>query len=522
MENRTPSSARRSVWTVLPVLSTKLTSSLAVTLAALVIGLGGGLQSVWALGWGNSGAQSYAGRSKSVLVRLKDRKHLKEAVRIFGLEQGHSTISELVSDQDAMIKVSTDGEDADRFRQTLMRSSYVESVSPNFLYRPLVNYSLQSVPHADGILDLSMGQFKDFVNSLIPPVQLPVVGLQGLDPLSEKDWALKSIRMPQNTHVQNTIVTAVIDTGVDYNHEDLREGMWRKAGKPTIVGADFAHATRPPYDLVHFDIEGCLKDEACVSGQDSSQYLVNPGHGTHCAGHVAAVAENALGMTGVGAGARVMALKFFYDFGEENAGQGDDAAAIRSIDYAIKNGVKVISASWGGRMSHLDAEQSELKAALIRARDAGVLFVAAAGNDHIDQDNDYAPGFPAAYSLDNMIVVAATAQDDSLAEFSNYGSTSVHIGAPGVKILSTTVGSKYSDLVAEANTPDGQKIEIAWDGTSMAAPIVAGAAALVWSKYPNENYRQIRDRILNSARKVPSLAGKVLVGGVLDVTAALR
>jgi subtilisin family serine protease len=233
------------------------------------------------------------------------------------------------------------------------------------------------------------------------------------------------------------------------------------------------------------------------------------------------VANNSIGIRGVGGNVQVMALKFFFDYTDgENAGAGDDAAAIQAIDYAITHGVKVISASWGGRMSKADAESSELKNALIRAQNAGLLFVVAAGNDSIDNDSDAQADYPAAFHMDNMIVVAASDSKDALADFSNYGATTVDIASPGVKILSTTVGSTYQDVIT-TYTIHGKTQAIDWDGTSMATPIVAGAAALVWSKYPNETYQQIKQRILNSARPVAGLKGKIVTGGVLDVTAAL-
>ena len=157
---------------------------------------------------------------------------------------------------------------------------------------------------------------------------------------------------------------------------------------------------------------------------------------------------------------------------------------------------------------------------MLRAQQAGILFVVAAGNDSINNDSDAQPDYPAAYHLDNMIVVAASDSNDALADFSNFGATSVDIAAPGVKILSTTADGKYNDVVA-TYTIHGQTKSMNWDGTSMATPIVAGAAALIWSKYPNEDYHSIKQRILNSARTVSGLQGKVATGGVLNVSAAL-
>ncbi len=427
-------------------------------------------------------------------------------------------------------------EQAQQARDLLSQSDQVLNVAPNLWYEPAVIYRMRSVV-ADAVrgtylsAPLAAPFVKNVINRLeakgvsMPEVQLPSGNVvTGADPMLDQDWALKSIRMDQVSKVtaDPQMLTAVIDTGVDYNHEDLIRAMWRKPGQEQEVGYDFAHGNTKPFDSVHYDMEGCYKDFLCRLGLNLNKYLVNPGHGTHCAGHVAAVYNNSLGIRGVGAGAKIMALKFFYDFGEPSAGRGDDSAAIQSIDYAIKNGARIISASWGGRVRRDDAEKSELKQALIRAQSAGVLVVIAAGNDGVNQDEVSDPSFPAAYDLDNVITVAAVDQNDGLADFSNYGAKSVHIAAPGVKIFSTTSGNGYGDVIAKFTDASGKSHQTDWNGTSMATPIVAGAAALVWSKYPKADYREVRDRLLRSVRRVAALEGKIVTGGVLDVAAALR
>jgi thermitase len=418
--------------------------------------------------------------------------------------------------------------EANQAMARLQLSDDVLSVSPNHLYSLAVSYTSRDVTPAKAAQTFLAVPFLSLdAPAALPEVALPPAGVTvGADPLVAQDWAMTKIGMPESLDGTGLkpVTAAVLDTGIDYNHEDLSGSMWRQEGKPQIVGYDFAQNNDRPFDVVHFDIEGCLKDVGCQMGWGQGKFLTNPGHGTHCAGHVSAVANNSLGIRGVGAGAtQVMALKFFFDKEHANAGQGDTAGAIKSIDYAVKNGAKVINASWGGRQEPSVAERSELKQALIRAQKAGVIVVVAAGNDTIDQDKDDEPTYPAAYKLDNLIVVAATDKNDALGKFSNYGGESVHIGAPGVKILSTTSGSQYSDVVKRYKDPSsGKDREIAWNGTSMAAPIVAGAVALVWAKYPSESYQQIRARILSSARKVEGLSGKVVTGGVLDVAAALK
>ncbi|MGK5085124.1 S8 family peptidase [Bdellovibrionota bacterium FG-1] len=411
-------------------------------------------------------------------------------------------------------------------------------VSINALYRPAMNFKIQKTKKSSALLFPLAGQAvpsEDSNSEMIELVENPLVWPapenveKGADPLALKDWALKNIGFPLEKSEElvsnSSIITAVIDTGVDYNHEDLAGAMWRtysedEESDEDIVGWDFAHDTARPYDRVKFDFAGCLADPVCKSGADSSKFLLNAGHGTHCAGHVAAVAQNSRGIRGLGAGAQLMGLKFFFDEGEKDAGQGSDLGAIQAIDYAIEHGVRVINASWGGRMPRVDGEASELKQALIRAQAAGLIVVIAAGNEGIDQDAEEEPSYPAAYELDNLIVVAASDGQDNLADFSNYGVKSVHLAAPGVRILSTISGAGYSNVVASATDKEGNEYTQFWDGTSMAAPIVAGAVALVWSKFPAEDYRQIRERILRSTRHVEGLEGLVATGGILDISAA--
>jgi hypothetical protein len=477
--------------------------------------------------------------NKELIVRFREPQETFTITSSIAMGAGAADASVLLGSE-GVVKLSfATAEDALAARERLLDSDTVENVTFNHLYSPALKLSIKDADTASEAVGsfLSLPLAGTLIGSVttetaagnvLPEVALPPSNpARGVDPLESGDWATKNIRMPSAARLKRLlslrrgVVAAVIDTGVDYNHEDLSGAMWRHPSNVREVGYDTVHGHAKPYDVLHFDVEECLNDLACSVGFGTGKFMSNPGHGTHCAGRVGAVAGNALGVRGAGANAQIMALKFFFEKGEDKAGQGDDAGAIRAIDYAIKNGAKVISASWGGQMSREEAERSELKAAIVRARAAGVLFVAAAGNDGIDQDEVDEPGFPAAYDFDNMIVVAATDSNDELAKFSNYGAKSVHIAAPGVKILSTTVGGLYSDVVKKFKDKKGRDRQIDWDGTSMAAPMVAGAAALLWSVYPKENYKQIRERILRASRQVPSLTGKVSTEGVLDVAAAL-
>lgn len=297
------------------------------------------------------------------------------------------------------------------------------------------------------------------------------------DPELEKAYGISKVGAPdawKKMRGSQDVVVAVIDTGVDYNHEDLSFNMWRNpnpsADKKDLVGYDFVHDDGLPFD-----------DHA---------------HGTHCAGSVGAVGGNGKGVSGVTQRVSIMALKFL-----DKSGSGDEAAAIRAIDYAVAHGAKVLSNSWGGRGG--GAEIKALKDAVIRAQDKGVLFVAAAGND--GTDNDKEETFPAGFNTPNMVAVAATDQEDDMAYFSNYGKTTVHVGAPGVDVYSSVPGNKYKKM----------------SGTSMACPHVAGAAALVWAANPSLDFSGVKKRLMDTADPVSSLKGKTITGGRINVNRAI-
>lgn len=272
----------------------------------------------------------------------------------------------------------------------------------------------------------------------------------------------------------SAVTVAVIDTGVEYTHPDLAANILRDNGG-NLVGYDFGEEDADPMD--------------------------HDGHGTHVAGIVGAVGNNAVGVSGICPTVRIMPVKFFTD-----AGGGDVGNAIRAIDFAVEHGARIINASWG------TYDRSDLLLeAIERARDAGVLFVAAAGNggnDSAGDNNDELAHYPSSFTqeTDNMLAVAATDSRDRLASFSNYGVHSVDLAAPGVGILSTFTPGIYGQL----------------SGTSMAAPCVAGAAALLLARYPALSVSQLKIRLLANTDHPGALAGTVASSGRLNALAALR
>ena len=284
------------------------------------------------------------------------------------------------------------------------------------------------------------------------------------------------------------VVVGVIDTGVRHTHEDIAANMWVNSGETGIDSLGRDKRTNGLDD----DGNGYIDD---VHGINAITRTGNPlddqGHGSHCAGTIAGVGNNGKGITGVAWSTRIMALKFL-----SSSGSGALSDAITCINYAVAQNATLTSNSWGGG----DYTQS-LHDAIAAARDAGQLFIAAAAND--GSNNDILPVYPATYPLENIISVAALDRNDTLASFSNYGAGSVEIGAPGVSIhsLAHTGDSDYKTL----------------SGTSMAAPHVAGLAALACAQFPGSDKMGIKNRILRGGRPVASIQGKTVTGRSINL-----
>lgn len=265
-----------------------------------------------------------------------------------------------------------------------------------------------------------------------------------------------------------TIRVAVVDTGVDYNHVDLAANIARDA-QGNLIGTD-------------------------TEGQDDNDPMDTDGHGTHVAGTIGAVGNNSEGVTGVCQRVAIMPIR---------AGGGSFASSdlIQAYDFAMNNGARVINASLGGYGVGTADRQ-----AAARIHNAGILFVAAAGND--TNDNDVRPAYPASFSseFNTVIAVAATDNRDQIASFSNYGLRNVNIGAPGVSILSTRLSGGYEYL----------------QGTSMAAPHVAGAAGLVLATSRNLAAAELRTRLESTGDANSALTGRTTSGRRLNVFNAIR
>lgn len=405
----------------------------------------------------------------------------------------------------------------------IQSSTLVEKIQPNYKLSLLKNPGLLKLNQEKALKALSKNEVKKEKDN--PAIPAPSRPGSGSDPLFNKQWGMNDIEAKnawKSAPQQTDMIVAVIDTGVDYTHEDLVDNLWRNPGETGLdnkgrdkatngidddnngfvddsIGWDFVTNDNKPYDLK----AGFF--EMITSGG-------NPGHGTHCAGNVAARGDNGKGIAGVAPNVKIMSIRFLSE-----KGQGTTAGAIQSIKYAVENGANILSNSWGSEGEDSNsAENKALKDIIRYAETKGRLFVAAAGNGRqgggYNNDSDSKPAYPASYDMDIIVSVAAIDANNDLGSFSNWGKKTVDIGAPGVKVFSTTVGNKYDDKVMSLLGQD-----IYWDGTSMATPHVAGAAALYWSANPNKSWQEVKQALISSAVEVPSLRGKVLSNGKLNV-----
>ena len=276
------------------------------------------------------------------------------------------------------------------------------------------------------------------------------------------------------------VVVAVIDSGVDYNHPDLAANMWTNPGEI-------------PGNSVDDDGNGRVDD---VHGYDFFNNDADPmddvGHGTHVAGIIGAVGNNNTGISGVAWNVKLMALKVGGPTGPNLS------SAIQAVDYAVAMGARISNNSYGiGAFSDL------FRQAIANADTAGHVFVAAAGNS--SSDNDRFPAYPANFNVPNIVSVAASDHNDSLAGFSNYGATTVDLAAPGDNIFSTLPNNLYG----------------AQSGTSMAAPQVAGVLALIAALRPSWGPDQLINQVLSTTDRLVGMTGRTVTGGRLNAAAAV-
>ena len=390
--------------------------------------------------------------SAEYIVKLKDNAKMSKSLKSLGefeaLNLSFGEFQKLTSDQKVNMK-------------TISELPEVEYIEPNYTYTKMNDIQ-------DDNFKKQWGLENDGKNS----GGFYSRGVAGKDVSAKKAW-----KIARGNHA---LKIAVIDTGVDYTHNDLKSNI--------MVNEAELNGT----DGVDDDGNGYVDD---VYGYDFANGDADPmddhGHGTHCAGVIGA-SHDKTGIRGVMGKVKILSLKFL-----KKSGGGTLDGALKSIDYATQRGVDIMSNSWGG-----GGRSQALFEAIERAQKAGILFVAAAGNSN--SDNDKKATFPANYQLDNVMSVGAMDGKGKRASFSNYGKTTVHVFAPGVKIYSTVQGNKYKNM----------------SGTSMACPHVSGVAGLVWSNEPNLTYLELKERLMSTAVKSSEL-DNFTISGYADAYKAL-
>jgi subtilisin family serine protease len=370
-----------------------------------------------------------------IIVKFKDEKQIDEILE----ETKVSSIE--VLEEDVLLVEPTGTSTMESAIEELENDPNVEYAEPNY------SREITVIATNDTFKDLMWAIYNNgqVVNN--------VSGVADADMDINEAWAI--------SEGDDSIIVAVIDSGVDYEHPDIEGSMW-----------DGSNCK---------DENGVMVIGGCIHGYDYASNDADPMtthfHGTHVAGTIAASKNNSAGTIGVAPQTKIMALRFSLDVASE----------VKAINFARENGAKVINASFSGT-GYSSAEYNAIQA----FQNAGGIFVAAASNE--GSDNDGTPYYPASYDLPGIISVAATDQFDALASFSNYGDDSVDVGAPGVNIASLVPDSLYGYS----------------SGTSMASPHVAGLVSLIWATYPDLSAAEVKAIIMNTGDELESLEGKTV------------
>jgi serine protease len=396
---------------------------------------------------------------------------------------------------------------------------------------------------------------------MLTPTRLSAARLEALEPramlsASPNDPQYTSQYALANTAVADawatttgsaSTVVADIDSGIDYTHQDLYANVWiNRAEIPTAIRRKLKDVDKDGiisfYDLNGSANRSVVKDanhngtidagdllrsvarggwQDGVNGKSNAndRYVDdivgwdfaendnnpfddngdNDGHGTHTAGIIGAVGDNGVGISGVAQRCSIMSVRIFKDNGDCVT----SAKLALAIKYSADNGARVSNNSWGGEIGR---NGDVVYKAIQYAGNKGQLFVVAAGNDRLNLDSDFARSYPAKYTLDNILVVAASNSSGSLASWSDYGATQVDIVAPGQSIYSTLPHNRYGK----------------YSGSSMATPLVTGAAVLMLSADSTLSAAQIKQRLIDGADESKYLSNTCVADGELNVYNAMK
>ena len=414
-----------------------------------------------------TGLNAYASAPESVpgeyIVKLKDSYSVKTSANVLSQQLG-SFVKDTIPGQNIVVIKRPVFELQNNVVKTLSENPLVDIVEPNYIYR------INKTPN-----DPLLGNLWGMINNGQADSQRRE-GIAGIDIGAEAAWDI--------TTGSRDVIVAVIDTGINFNHPDLKDNMWvNEAEANGVAGVDD-------------DGNGIVDDIYGANFVTASSPTGNPlddhGHGSHCAGTIGATGDDGKGIVGVAWNVRMMGVKFL-----SRSGSGSLDGALKSIDYATSMGAKILSNSWGG-----GGYSETLKQAIERSHQANTLFVAAAGNE--SNNNDSNPTYPATYDVPNVLSVAAIDNRGQIASFSNYGKSKVHVGAPGVNVYSSITGTGYDS----------------WSGTSMATPHVSGMAVLLATNEPNLTGVEMKERIIATSRPISGLRNKSK-GGLVNAHAML-
>lgn len=325
------------------------------------------------------------------------------------------------------------------------------------------------------------------------------------DPDVSKLWAFNaSAGMDVNSSYSSLpnrtaedIIVAVVDTGVDYNHDDLRNVMWVNSGEIAADGID--NDGNGYIDDVH-GINTLVRD---AEGRATGNPMASHWHGTHVSGTIAAEQNNAIGIAGVASNVKIMAIRTVPDAADEL-----DSDIVESFRYAAKHGAKVINCSFGKSKNEGGMVVRDVINEIGETHN--VLVIASAGNDSMGpfnwHNNDVSPKFPASFDSENLLVIASTTSSGGLSTFSNIGKVTVDVGAPGSNIYSTLTSNRYGMA----------------SGTSMASPNTSGVAAMVLGYYPEISAVELKQILMNSVTPVSDFSSKISSGGRVNLKAALQ
>lgn len=378
---------------------------------------------------------------------------------------------------------------ADKLAQELKGSEFIEYVQKDFYAekRPMPKHE---VLDEAGIFLKKLQNF-DFSASFNDPDVSKLWAFNskaGLDVVGAYDSL--PARQPKE------IIVAVVDTGVDHNHEDLKDVMW--TNEQEIAGNGIDDDNNGYIDDIH-GINTLVRD---ADGNATMDTMASHWHGTHVAGTIAATQNNGIGIAGVANNVKIMAIRTVPDASDEL-----DSDIVEGFLYAAKMGAKVINCSFGKKKNEGGMVVRDTMNKISRK---GVLVVVSAGNDSMGpfawHDNDVDHKYPASFDSNNMLVIASTTSSGGFSSFSNIGAVTVDVGSPGSNVYSTINGNRYSMA----------------SGTSMAAPNASGVAAMVMGYYPNLKNTTVKKVLMDTVTKVPEFEGKIVSGGRLNLKAALE